>query len=146
MKTYSPRASEVERQWHVINASGKTLGRLATEAACLLRGKHKPMYSTHLDVGDYVIVINASKVRVTGNKDQNKIYYWHSGYPGGLRSTSFAKMIQAHPTRPLEWAIKGMLSHNRLGRAMAGRLKVYAGEAHPHQAQVIASKSSGESK
>jgi large subunit ribosomal protein L13 len=136
MKTYSPKASEVERQWHVIDASGKTLGRLATEVAKLLRGKHKPMYSPHFDTGDFVIVINAAEIKVTGKKREDKIYYWHSGYPGGLKSTTFAKMLQAHPTRPIERAVKGMLPHNRLGRAMARRLKVYPGNTHPHQAQV----------
>ena len=143
MRTYSPKASEIERHWHVIDAAGKPLGRLATEAACLLRGKHKPMYATHLDVGDFVVVINAAKVHVTGAKKENKVYYWHSGYPGGLKSTNFAKMLQTHPTRPVEKAVKGMLPHNRLGRAMARRLKVYAGCTHPHQVQIAAGESSG---
>jgi large subunit ribosomal protein L13 len=136
MKTYSPKASEVHRDWHVLDASGKTLGRLATEAATLLRGKHKPMFSPHLDTGDFVIVINASRVRVTGNKREGKIYYRHSGYPGGLRTRTFAKMLEEHPTRPVERAIKGMLPHGPQGRAIYRRLKVYPDESHPHEAQV----------
>ena len=136
MKTYSPKASEVHRDWHVIDASGKTLGKLATEAATLLRGKHKPMYSPHFDTGDFVVVTNAAKIHVTGKKRDDKLYYRHSGYPGGFRSTSFAKMLETHPTRPVEKAIRGMLPHNSLGRAMFRRLKVYPGETHPHQSQV----------
>lgn len=136
MKTYSTKISEVEREWHVIDASGKTLGRLASEVAQLLRGKHKPMYVPYLDTGDFVVVINASKVRVTGKKARQKIYYHHSGYPGGLKSTSYAKMMETHPTRIIEHAVKGMLPHNRLGAAMFNKLKVYAGPTHPHQAQV----------
>ena len=143
MRTYSPKVSEIKRHWHVIDAAGKPLGRLATEAACLLRGKHKPMYATHLDVGDFVVVINAARVQVTGAKRENKVYYWHSGYPGGLKSTNFAKMLQTHPTRPVEKAVKGMLPHNRLGRAMARRLKVYAGDTHPHQVQIAPGEPSG---
>lgn len=147
MRTYSPKASEIVRNWHVIDATGKTLGRLAAEVACLLRGKHKPTFATHMDMGDFVIVINAAKVHVTGkkgsSKNEGKIYYWHTGYPQGFRSATFAKVLQAHPTRPIEWAVKGMLPHNRLGRAMVTRLKVYAGNTHPHQAQVAATGSSG---
>ncbi len=136
MKTYSTKASDIEREWHVIDASGKTLGRLASEVARLLRGKHKPIYVPHLDTGDYVIVINADKVRVTGNKAKQKLYYRHSGYPGGLKSTSLAEMMESHPTRVIEHAVKGMLPKNPLGRAMFKKLKVYAGPNHPHQAQV----------
>ena len=136
MKTYSTKASDIKREWHVIDASGKTLGRLASEVALLLRGKHKPIYVPHLDTGDYVIVINADKVRVTGNKAKQKLYYRHSGYPGGLKSTSLAEMMESHPTRVIEHAVKGMLPKGPLGRAMFKKLKVYAGPNHPHQAQV----------
>ena len=143
MKTYSPKASEVHRDWHVIDASGKTLGKLATEAAILLRGKHKTMYSPHFDTGDFVIVTNAAKIHVTGKKRDDKLYYRHSGYPGGFRSTTFAKMSETHPTRPVEKAIKGMLPHNSLGRAIFRRLKVYPGETHPHQSQVSKAEGKG---
>jgi large subunit ribosomal protein L13 len=136
MKTYSTKASDIEREWHVIDASGKTLGRLASEVAQLLRGKHKPIYVPHLDTGDYVIVINADKVRVTGNKAKQKLYYRHSGYPGGLKSTSLAEMMESQPTRAIEHAVRGMLPKNPLGRAMFKKLKVYAGPNHPHQALV----------
>jgi len=136
MKTYSAKASDLEPRWHVIDASGKTLGRLASEVATILMGKHKPIYSPHLLSGDYVIVLNASKVRVTGNKAEQKLYYRHSGYPGGLKSTTLGKMMQTHPTRVIEYAVKGMLPHNRLGRQMIKRLKVYSGDTHPHQGQV----------
>ena len=140
MKTYSTKASDIKRQWHVVDASGKVLGRLASEVARLLMGKHKPIYVPHLDTGDYVIVINAAQVRVTGRKAKQKTYYRHSGYPGGLKSTSYEKMMQTRPTRVIEHAIKGMLPHNRLGAAMFKKLKVYAGDSHPHQAQVSAHK------
>ena len=136
MKTYSTKISDIEREWWVIDASGKTLGRLASEIAKLLKGKHKPIYSTHLDVGDHVIVINAAKVRVTGNKLTQKIYYHHTQYPGGLRSTDLRRMLETHPTRVIEHAVKGMLPHNRLGAAMFKKLKVYPGPEHPHQSQV----------
>jgi large subunit ribosomal protein L13 len=136
MKTYSTKASDIKREWHVIDASGRTLGRLASEVAQLLHGKHKPMYVPHLDTGDYVIVINADKVRVTGNKAKQKLYYRHSGYHGGLKSTSLAEMMESHPTRVIEHAVKGMLPKGPLGRAMFKKLKVYAGPDHPHQAQV----------
>ena len=135
MKTYSTKASEIERQWHVIDASDKILGRLATQAARLLIGKHKPIFSRHLDMGDFVVVINADKIRVTGNKAKQKLYYRHSGYPGGLKSISLEKLMQTNPTRVIEYAVKGMLPHTRLGANMRKRLKVYVGEAHPHQAQ-----------
>ncbi len=144
MKTYSPKASDVERQWWVIDASGKTLGRLASDIAKLLQGKHKPMHSPSLDTGDFVVIINAAKIRVTGRKLEQKIYYRHSGYPGGLKSVTLAKLLDTHPTRVIEHAVKGMLPHNRQGRAMGRRLKVYAGDSHPHQAQVSAPKESNE--
>jgi large subunit ribosomal protein L13 len=140
MKTYSTKAKDVERQWHVIDASGKTLGRLATQVANLLMGKHKPTYVPYLDTGDYVIVLNAAKVRVTGKKAKQKTYYRHSGYPGGLKAETFEKMLAAHPTRVIEHAVKGMLPHNRLGRAMFKKLKVYVDDSHPHQAQVAGMK------
>lgn len=140
MKTYSARSADLKPQWHVIDASGKTLGRLATEVATLLMGKHKPIYTPHLSTGDYVIVVNAEKVKVTGSKVEQKMYYRHSNYPGALKSTSFTRMMQTHPTRVIENAVKGMLPHNRLGRTMLSRLKVYVGETHPHQAQIGASR------
>jgi large subunit ribosomal protein L13 len=140
MRTYSTKVSDIERKWHVIDASGKTLGRLATEAAVLLKGKHKPMYTPHLDVGDYVVVVNADKIEVTGKKLTQKIYYRHSNYPGGLKSVSLEKMLETHPTRAIEHAVKGMLPHNRLGAAMFKKLKVYAGAEHPHKAQVKAAE------
>jgi large subunit ribosomal protein L13 len=135
LKTYSTKASEIERKWHLIDASDKVLGRLATQVAALLLGKHKPMFSRHLDTGDYVVVINAEKVRFTGNKGKQKLYYRHSGYPGGLRSVSLETMMQTFPGRVIEHAVKGMLPHNRLGDERMKKLKVYVGEAHPHQAQ-----------
>jgi len=136
MKTYSAKAADIERQWHVIDVSGKTLGRQATQIARLLMGKHKPIFSHNLDTGDFVIVINADKVSVTGNKAKQKLYYRHSGYPGGLKSVTLEKTMQTHPERVIEHAVKGMLPHTRLGAGMRKRLKVYAGEAHPHQAQI----------
>ena len=135
MKTYVTKASDIERQWHIIDASDKVLGRLATRVASLLMGKHKPIFSRNLDTGDYVVIINAEKVRVTGNKTKQKLYYRHSGYPGGLKTISLEKMMQTHPTRVIEYAVKGMLPHNRLGTSMMKKLKVYVGEAHPHLAQ-----------
>jgi large subunit ribosomal protein L13 len=140
MRTYSTKVSDIERKWWVIDASGKTLGRLATEAAVLLKGKHKPMYTPHLDVGDYVVIVNADKIEVTGKKLTQKIYYHHSNYPGGLKSVSLEKMLETHPTRAVEHAVKGMLPHNRLGAAMFKKLKVYAGAEHPHKAQVKAAE------
>jgi len=135
MKTYSTKATDIERQWHTIDASGKTLGKLATQIAGLLMGKHKPIYSPNLDTGDYVIVINADKVRVTGNKAKQKTYYRHSGYPGGLKSITLEKMMQTNPTRIIEHAVKGMLPHTRLGASMRKKLRVYVGDTHPHPAQ-----------
>lgn len=136
MKTYSVKKADIERAWHVMDAEGKTLGRLATEVATLLKGKHKPTYTTNLDVGDYVIVVNAEKVVVTGNKAEQKMYYRHSNYPGGLKSANYNRMMEKHPTRIIEHAVKGMLPHNRLGAAMFKKLKVYTGPDHPHEAQV----------
>ena len=135
MKTYSTKTADIKRQWHVIDASGKTLGRLATQIASLLMGKHKPIFSPNLDTGDFVIVINADKVRVTGNKAKQKIYYRHSGYPGGLKSITLEKMMQTNPTRVIEHAVKGMLPHTRLGASMKKKLRVYVGDTHPHPVQ-----------
>lgn len=135
MKTYAVKASEIEREWFVVDAEGKTLGRLASEIAKILKGKHKPIYSPHLDVGDYVIVVNADKIRVTGRKLEQKFYHHHSGYPGGLKSISLRDQLARHPTRVLQSAVRGMLPKNRLGRRMIKKLKVYAGNEHPHQAQ-----------
>lgn len=143
MKTYATSAKEVERQWHVIDASGKTLGRLATQVAGLLIGKHKPIYTTHLDTGDYVVVLNAAKIRLTGKKAKQKVYYRHSNYPGGLSSRTFEEMMAKHPTNVIEIAVRGMLPHNNLGRAMYKKLKVYAGDSHPHQAQLAKSAAEG---
>ncbi len=135
MKTYSVKASEIKRHWHVIDASGRVLGKLATEAAQLIMGKHKPIYSRHLDVGDYVVVTNANKIVLTGNKPQQKVYHRHTGYPGGLKTVTFEKMIAEKPTWVIEHAVKGMLPKNRLGAAMLKKLKVYTGDAHPHRGQ-----------
>jgi len=135
VKTYSTKASDIKREWHVIDASDKVLGRLVTQVARLLMGKHKPIFSPNLDTGDFVVVINAEKVRVTGNKAKQKVYYRHSGYIGGLKSISLEKMMQTNPTRVIEHAVKGMLPHNRLGAKMFKKLRVYAGGTHPHPAQ-----------
>jgi len=140
MKTYSTKAKDVEHQWHVIDASGKILGKLATQVANLLMGKHKPTFVPYLDTGDFVIVLNATKVKVTGKKPKQKTYYRHSLYPGGLKAETYEEMMAAHPTRIIEHAVRGMLPHNRLGRAMFKKLKVYAGDSHPHQAQVASMK------
>ena len=138
MRTYSAKLSDIKRERHVIDASGKVLGRLATQAARLLMGKHKPIFSRNLDTGDFVVVINADKVRVTGNKAKQKLYYRHSGYPGGFKSISLEKMMQTHPTRVIEYAVRGMLPHTRLGASMMKKLQVYAGDTHPHPTQVKA--------
>jgi large subunit ribosomal protein L13 len=135
MKTYSTKAKDIERQWWVIDAADKILGKVATEAANLLMGKHKPLYAPYIDTGDYVVVINAAKVKVTGKKPEQKIYYRYSGYPGGLKSPSFKEVFKKEPARVIELAVKGMLPHNRLGRAMFKKLKVYTGNEHPHKAQ-----------
>jgi len=136
MKTYSPKAKDIKREWWVIDAADKTLGRIATQIAKLLMGKHKPIYAPHIDTGDYVVVINAAKVKVTGKKTEQKIYYRHSGYPGGLKSRRFEELFSKDPSRVMEFAVKGMLPHNRLGRAMFKKLKVYPGNEHPHHAQI----------
>ncbi|MHB0884617.1 MAG: 50S ribosomal protein L13 [Bacillota bacterium] len=133
--TYMAKPKEVDRKWYVIDAEGKTLGRLASEAARVLRGKHKPIYTPHVDTGDHVIVINAGKAVLTGNKLKTKLYTRYTGYPGGLRTMTYEKFMATKPERALEKAIKGMLPHNRLGRAMAKKLRVYAGPTHPHSAQ-----------
>ncbi len=135
MPTYSPKPGEINRAWHVIDATDVVLGRLATHAATLLRGKHKPTYAPHMDTGDFVIIVNAEKIAVSGTKRDNKFVYRHSGFPGGLKQRSVGEMIEKHPDRLVEKAIKGMLPKNRLGRAMAKKLKVYAGPEHPHAAQ-----------
>jgi large subunit ribosomal protein L13 len=135
MKTISAKADDVKRDWFLVDADGKTLGRLATEIARRLRGKHKAIYTPHVDTGDYIVVINAEKVRVSGNKATDKMYYRHSGYMGGLKETSFNDMIQRSPERVIEIAVKGMLPRNPLGRAMYRKLKVYAGTEHQHTAQ-----------
>ena len=135
-KTYSPKLDEVPRVWHVVDAEGLPLGRLASEIAQVLRGKHKPQYAPHIDVGDYVVVVNADKVAVTSSKSERKIYYRHSGFPGGLKEESFASLIERRPEAVIERAVKGMLPKNRLGRAMFAKLHVYAGPQHRHQAQV----------
>ena len=134
-KTYSAKPREIERAWYVVDADGQTLGRLATHIATVLRGKHKPQYTPHLDCGDYVIVVNAEKVRVTGKKLGDKIYYHHSGYLGGMSKTPLEKMLQRHPTRVIELAVRGMLPKNTLGRHILKKLWIYAGPEHPHQAQ-----------
>ena len=135
MKTYSAKASEIERQWYVVDAEGQTLGRLATRIADILRGKRKAEFTPHVDTGDFVIVVNAEKISVTGNKRHEKRYYRHSGYPGGLRSRTLNDMLERQPEEVIRKAVKGMLPRNRLGRAQLTKLKVYAGPDHPHQAQ-----------
>lgn len=133
--TFMANPQNVERKWYVVDAEGKTLGRLASQVAAILRGKHKPTFTPHVDCGDYVIIVNAERIKVTGKKYTDKIYYRHSGYPGGQKAISFEQMIAKRPVRVLELAIKGMLPHNRLGRQMYRKLKVYAGPEHPHAAQ-----------
>jgi large subunit ribosomal protein L13 len=135
VRTFSPKDSDITRQWHVIDASGVVLGRLASQAAVLLRGKHKPIFAPHVDTGDFVIVINADKIALSGNKLEQKRAYRHSGYPGGLRSVSYAELMDSHPERAVEKAVRGMLPKNSLGRKTLRKLKVYAGPDHPHKAQ-----------
>jgi large subunit ribosomal protein L13 len=135
MKTFSAKPAEVKRDWYIVDADGKTLGRLASEIARRLRGKHKPEYTPHVDTGDYIVVVNAEKVRVTGNKEKDKIYYHHTGYIGHMKSVSLGKLRASHPDRILKTAVRGMLPKNSLGRAMFRKLKVYAGQGHNHQAQ-----------
>lgn len=140
MKTYSLKGAEIEKHWHVLDADGQTLGRLATQVANLLMGKHKPTYSRHLDMGDYVVVVNAERIQVTGNKLKEKKYYRHTGYMGGIKETTLGTMLQRRPRRIVEMAVRGMLPRNRLGQRLYRHLKVYAGPDHPHEAQVNASR------
>jgi large subunit ribosomal protein L13 len=135
VRTFSPKAGDVQRQWHVVDASDVVLGRLASHVASLLRGKHKPIYAPHVDTGDFVIVVNAGKVAISGNKLEQKRAYRHSGYPGGMRSVTYRDLLERHPERVVEKAVRGMLPKNTLGRKMFSKLKVYAGPDHPHQAQ-----------
>lgn len=135
MKTYTPKMSEVQKRWFVVDAKNKILGRLVTQVATILMGKNKPLFTPHLDVGDYVIVINADRVTLSGKKPNTKIYYRYSGYPGGLKAVSFSKYLKEKPEELFVHAVKGMLPHNRLGRKMLSKLFVYKGDKHPHQAQ-----------
>lgn len=135
MTTYMAKPHEIERKWYVIDATDKVLGRLATEAARILRGKHKPIFTPHVDTGDHVIVINAEKVKLTGNKETKKRVFWHTGYPGGLKSVSYEVLMKTKPELVVKSAIEGMIPHNRLGKQIAKKLKVYRGNEHPHQAQ-----------
>lgn len=135
MKTFSAKPESVQRNWYIVNAEGRTLGRLASEIALRLRGKHKPEYTPHVDTGDYIVVINAEKIRVSGNKLQDKMYHHHTGYIGNLKSANLAQMLERRPTKVLELAVKGMLPKNSLGRDMFRKLKVYAGSEHKHEAQ-----------
>ena len=135
MRTYSPKPSDIERKWYVIDATDIVLGRLASQVAVLLRGKHKPTYAPHMDMGDYVIVINAEKIALTGSKRENKMAYRHSGFPGGLRAVNYAELLETHPERAIEKAVQGMLPKNRLARQQIQKLKVYAGPEHPHASQ-----------
>lgn len=135
MSTYSPKASEIQRQWHLVDADGLVLGRMATEVARLLRGKHKPGFAPHVDTGDHVVIVNAEKVVLTGNKAEGKKVWRHSGYPGGIRSRSYAEALERDAAEAVRRSVVGMLPKNRLGRAMASKLKVYTGPTHPHGAQ-----------
>lgn len=135
MRTFTAKTAEIEREWYVVDAEGQTLGRLASRIAPIIKGKHKPIYTPHLDCGDYVIIINADKVRVTGHKMEQKFYYRHSGYPGGIKKISLRDQLATYPERVLQSAVKGMLPKNKLGRRMIKKLKVYAGDSHPHEAQ-----------
>ena len=139
-RPYQPRASDLKPVWHVFDAEDKTLGRLSSEIAVILQGKHKPMYVSYLNTGDYVVVINVEKIRVTGKKLEQKTYYRHSGYPGGLKEEPLSRLLAKNPTRVLNHAVKGMLPKNRIGRRMLSRLKLYAGDSHPHEAQIRASQ------
>ena len=135
MRTYTPKPGDIQRQWFVIDATDVVLGRLATQAATLLRGKHKAMYAAHVDTGDFVIIVNADKVALSGNKREQKMAYSHSGYPGGLRAVAYKDLLESRPDKAVEKAIKGMVPHNTLGRQMLSKLHIYAGPTHPHQAQ-----------
>ena len=135
MKTYTPKASEITREWHIVDAEGMILGRLCTEVARVLRGKHKPIFAPHIDTGDHVIIVNADKVVMTSGKESRQMIYRHSGYPGGLKATSYEELLESDPQRAIEKAVKGMLPHNKLGRQQIKKLKVYTGADHPHAAQ-----------
>ena len=135
MKTYTPKASEIQRDWHVVDAEGLVLGRMATEVARILRGKHKPTYAPHMDTGDHVIIVNADQVVLTSDKAADKMMYRHSGYPGGIKATTYADLLERQPAEAVRGTVRGMLPKNRLGRQMLGKLKVYAGPTHPHEAQ-----------
>ncbi|MEX0592428.1 MAG: 50S ribosomal protein L13 [Nitriliruptoraceae bacterium] len=135
MRTFSPSAKDITREWFIVDADGQTLGRLATRVATVLRGKHKPTYAPHMDMGDHVVIINADKIVLSGAKGEQKLYHSHSGFPGGIKSVPFARMLERRPTDVVEKAVKGMLPKNRLGNAMGTKLKVYAGADHPHAAQ-----------
>ncbi|MFC1917470.1 50S ribosomal protein L13 [Chloroflexota bacterium] len=145
MKTYSAKVADIKREWHLLDASGKTLGKLATQIAVLLMGKHKPIFTPNQDTGDYVVVVNAAKVSVTGDKEHKKMYYHHSNYPGGLKTISMEKMMQNNPTRVIEHAVRGMIPRTRLGNAMMKKLRIYAGGEHPHMAQLKAETEAAES-
>lgn len=138
-KTYSPKASEVTRIWRLVDADGQTLGRLASSVAGFLRGKHRTTFAEHLDMGDYVVIINASRIRVSGNKARDRLYYRHSNYPGGFKSVALGELLERHPERVIKHTVRGMLPHNALGRKMLRKLKVYGGPDHPHEAQFRAS-------
>lgn len=140
IKTYSMKEGEIDKAWQVLDADGQTLGRLATQCATLLQGKHKPTYTAHLDMGDFVVVVNASRIKVTGNKLEDKLYYRHTGYVGGLKTTPLAEMLAKDPRRVIELAVRGMLPRNKLARHLLRHLKVYAGPEHPHEAQVTGSQ------
>jgi large subunit ribosomal protein L13 len=135
MKTYSQKVSEVQRDWYVVDATDQVLGRLATQIAGLLRGKHKPTFTPHIDSGDFVVVVNAEKIKLVGRKPEQKVYYRHSGYPGGIKATPYKMMLAKHPDRILRSAVKGMLPKNRMGRRLLTKLRIYAGPEHPHAAQ-----------
>lgn len=137
MKTYMAKPKEIERKWYLVDAQNKVLGRLATEVANILRGKHKPTYTPHLDTGDFVVVINASKIRLTGNKLEDKVKYRHTGYPGGIKATNFEKIVATKPEMAIHEAVRGMLPHNKLSRAQLKKLKVYSDNEHPHEAQKL---------
>lgn len=135
MKTYSAKQEDIQREWYVVDAKGKTLGRLATDIAKVLRGKHKPQFTPHVDCGDFVVVVNAEQIVVSGRKDEQKLYRHHTGYPGGFRQATYKQLMAKHPSRIIEKAVRGMLPHTRLGRKMGKKLKVYSGDQHPHQSQ-----------
>ena len=136
MKSYTQKQSEVQRDWYIVDAEDQVLGRLSTQIATLLRGKHKPTFTPHIDGGDFVVVVNAEKIRVTGRKAGQKMYYRHSGYPGGFKKITYQRMMASHPDRIIRFAVKGMIPKTRLGRQLMGKLKVYAGPTHPHAAQL----------